>query len=335
MPLPLIPVLLGGAALIAGGYGAKKGYDAKKNFDQASRITDEAKTIYDKTMTSLQSVRVETESQLKNLGRIKCELYEKTLLRFVNVFQTIKNIDFSDLNLTSDLAIDECEFAEIRETALKMTDVLGGAAVSLTGGALAGIGAFGGAGLLATASTGTAISTLSGVAATNATLAWFGGGALAAGGLGMAGGMVVLGGVVAAPVLLVGGLMMSSKSESAVSDAYSNLDKAKGAVEVMKSARTAARAILRRAEEMQDVLEQLTIPFEDHVDDLADLSGFNTDYRTYSERERKLVGATCALAKTVKNVMETPIFDEEGRVTNASRDVIGKARDFVVSLSHM
>lgn len=46
-----------------------------------------------------------------------------------------------------------------------------------------------------TASTGTAISTLSGAAATKATLAWLGGGALAAGGLGVAGGVVVLGAI--------------------------------------------------------------------------------------------------------------------------------------------
>lgn len=42
------------------------------------------------------------------------------------------------------------------------------------------------------ASTGTAISTLSGAAATNAALAWLGGGALAAGGSGMAGGALLL-----------------------------------------------------------------------------------------------------------------------------------------------
>lgn len=54
---------------------------------------------------------------------------------------------------------------------------------------------------IGTASTGTAIGTLSGVAATNATLAWFGGGALAAGGAGMSGGMLVLGGIVAAPMI--------------------------------------------------------------------------------------------------------------------------------------
>ena len=45
------------------------------------------------------------------------------------------------------------------------------------------------------ASTGTSIASLSGAAATNATLAFFGGGSLAAGGLGMAGGTAVLGGL--------------------------------------------------------------------------------------------------------------------------------------------
>jgi hypothetical protein len=52
---------------------------------------------------------------------------------------------------------------------------------------MAGFAAFGSVGMLATASTGTAIGTLSGAAATNATLAWLGGGALSAGGFGMAG----------------------------------------------------------------------------------------------------------------------------------------------------
>lgn len=56
-------------------------------------------------------------------------------------------------------------------------------------------------GFAGSASTGTAISVLSGAAAYNATLAWFGGGALAAGGAGMSGGMMVLGGIVAAPVV--------------------------------------------------------------------------------------------------------------------------------------
>ncbi|WP_455353107.1 helix-turn-helix domain-containing protein [Streptomyces sp. SYSU K217416] len=74
----------------------------------------------------------------------------------------------------------------------------GGAAGAAVGGAAA-FGAFTAAALFGTASTGAAISTLSGVAATNATLALLGGGTLAAGGAGMAGGVLLLTGMVAAP----------------------------------------------------------------------------------------------------------------------------------------
>jgi len=58
--------------------------------------------------------------------------------------------------------------------------------------ATAGLIAF--ATTVGTASTGTAIASLSGVAAHNAALAWLGGGALSAGGAGMAGGAMVLSG---------------------------------------------------------------------------------------------------------------------------------------------
>lgn len=70
----------------------------------------------------------------------------------------------------------------------------------IVGGSMA-LGAWALVSAIGTASTGTAIGTLSGVAASNATLAWFGGGALAAGGAGMSGGMLVLGGIVAAPII--------------------------------------------------------------------------------------------------------------------------------------
>ncbi|MFI8364285.1 hypothetical protein ACIGD1_29510 [Streptomyces sp. NPDC085612] len=80
---------------------------------------------------------------------------------------------------------------------------VGGAAGAAVGGAAA-YGAFTAAAMFGTASTGAAISTLSGVAATNAALALLGGGTLAAGGAGMAGGILLLTGMVAAPVAALG-----------------------------------------------------------------------------------------------------------------------------------
>ncbi|GAA7811656.1 hypothetical protein HpMS14_10990 [Helicobacter pylori] len=56
---------------------------------------------------------------------------------------------------------------------------------------LAAYGAYTGVGMLASTAGGVAIAEISGVAATNATLAWLGGGVLSVGGFGMVGGMAV------------------------------------------------------------------------------------------------------------------------------------------------
>ena len=337
MPLPFIPLIIGGVALCTAGFGVKKGLDAKSNFSEASRVTEDAKKTYDKAKDALESVREETQQELVQLGEQKISLYQDGLLPFVKAFSKIKNIDFSDpdLSVDKDMIFTETDLAEIKKITLQMTSVLAGGAAALGGGALAGVGAFGGAGLLATASTGTAISSLAGVAATNATLAWFGGGALAAGGLGMAGGVVVLGGIVAAPVLAVGGFLLASKSQAVLDDAYSNKAKAEAAAEAMKAARTAARAILRRAEEIKDVLGDLATPFQDLIEDLQDIVQDDTDYRAYSEREKNIVRNSAAFAVTAKNILETPIIDEQGAVTKKSREVLKDVRSFLGKISAM
>lgn len=94
---------------------------------------------------------------------------------------------------------------------------------SLSTGGIAGAAAGGGAAALmtalGTASTGTALSSLSGAAFTHALLASFGGGSLASGGLGMAGGAVVLGSLVTIPALAIAGLVADKQIEKAYTKA--------------------------------------------------------------------------------------------------------------------
>lgn len=327
-------MIIGAAALFGAGVGVKKGLDAKEDFDRAERITNDARNTFDKAKDALERTRKDTREGLEKLGETKLDIYQNGLKPFVDALNKIKNIDFTDPNLAIDpnMIFNQNELREIRDISLKIADILAGGVTSLAGGALAGIGAFGGAGLLATASTGTAISTLSGVAATNATLAWFGGGALAAGGFGMAGGMAVLGGLVASPVLLVGGFLMASKAEQAVEDAYSNYEKAKASAEALETARTAARAIMKRVDEIHDVLQELKIPFMDTVEDLVNLVSEKTDYREYSKRECELVGVSSAFAVTVKKLLEVPVFDEDGAITAESKKMLKTASNFLYKL---
>ena len=334
MPLPFI---LAGAAIAAAGWGIKKGIDAKSDFDAAESINEDAQEIFDDAKRTLERRKEKTQNNLESLGRQKIRLSKDALDPFVKTFRQIKNVDYEGMDFQDEnLRVNSDEILEIQEVTIRMEEAVGGTAGALGSGALAGLAAYGSVGVLGTASTGTAIAGLSGAAATNATLAWLGGGSLAAGGFGMAGGAAVLGGIVAAPVLLVGGLLMASKAEAAVENALSNRFKAEAAAEDMKTAGAAALAIGRKANEVRKVLKRLQ---EDHLDsdlgDLQDIVSTNADYRTYNRPQKELVGRTLSLAVTAKNLAEAPLLEEDGSITKAIRETLRESRKFLQRLDGM
>lgn len=327
MPLPLL--LLGGAAVVAGLWGVKKGIDAAVDFSDAEDIDEDAKSIYASAENSLNDSRENTQNLLESLGRRKEGLYRNGIIPFVATFSRIKNVDFREIDVRDDLSPGdfESEILRVREVALQMEEALGGGAAALGSGALAGMAAYGGVGLLGAASTGTAISGLSGAAATNATLAWLGGGSLASGGLGIAGGTAVLGGIVAAPVLLVGGLMLASRAEEAKENALSNRAKSRSAAEAMKTAESATRAIGRKAAEVDRTLRRLDEDFlAPDLESLRDLVEEETDYRRYSRADKERVCRVASVAVTAKNLLEAPLLDEDGAITREIRQTLRRTR---------
>lgn len=186
---------------------------------------------------------------LKQLGSEKVFILENNMTAFLDTFTKIKNVDFREsegLLELSKLKIEEKDFVELKQLVNFAVSMAGGGVAGTAGGALAAFGAYGAAQALACASTGTAIASLSGVAATNATLAFFGGGSLAAGGLGMAGGTAVLGGLVAGPALLVMGFVTSSAAKKSLEQAKTNQLEAIQLAEQLHTASKQCEAIRRR-----------------------------------------------------------------------------------------
>ena len=191
MPLPFV---IAGFAVAAGFYGIKKGISAIRDRNSAREINDQANKIYDDAKKSLELCRERTNGKLEVLGQQKLLLYKETLSPFVETFSRIKNVNFDEKDTPSDCLeeVSTEEMMEIRELVLRMEEVTGGVVGSLATGTLTAVATYGGVGLLASASTGTAIASLSGAASTSATLAWLGGGSLATGGFGMVGGVIIL-----------------------------------------------------------------------------------------------------------------------------------------------
>ncbi len=93
----MLPIILAGAALTAG-YGAKKGKDAISNFKSAKKINKSAQKIYDDAYQNLEFAKLKARNSLESLGKLKFKLLKRSIIPFVETFQKIKNINYSDGN---------------------------------------------------------------------------------------------------------------------------------------------------------------------------------------------------------------------------------------------
>ena len=283
-----LPLLFIGAAVATGAVGGTKTIKAVSDNSKAGQINEIANQSIENARDELDRQRKEVGAALESLGKEKLAILEGNVTDFVTTFEKIKNIDFQSsigLEELKNLHIDQNTFRELKELGSFALGVAGGAAAGVAGGALTAVGAYGAAMTFASASTGTAISALSGAAATNATLAFFGGGSLASGGLGMVGGMYVLGGLVAGPALMVMGMITEAKSKEKLEKALSNKAQADEIVESLNAASVQCSAIRRRTYMFYNLLahlDSLFLPQVWKMQDIVETEG--VDYRAYTKK---------------------------------------------------
>lgn len=311
MPLPLL--MIGGAALV-GSFGVKKGYDAYSDLRKTKSLYKEGRDVSDQERKRLEDARASCTQDLEALGKLKLEIWDRQLGRFVCLFEELRNVDLQGAAGMDELGAGvEARLAEMQDVTRRVAEAVGGGAIAVSSGALIGVASYGGATMLATASTGTAISMLSGVAATNATLAWFGGGSLAAGGMGVAGGAAVLGGIVAAPVLAVGFTVLAVKARKNLAQAKSNVALHQLEAKQMRAATAIVEGIAKVAAQFREMLTRLDDYASEVLNDFEDLlDRRGSDYAEYTESERRIVHRAVVFAEGLKILLEAPLLDESG-----------------------
>lgn len=324
----MIPFLIGAAAVIAGIAGATKTVSAVSRLSDAKDIVRGSERRIERAERNREQAREKANETIERLGEDKLVILSGHMKTFVDEFQKLKNVDFRDsigLEELSDFQPNSPVLLELDAASSSAVDFsIGAVSGSIAGGAVA-LGAYGAVGALASASTGTAIAGLSGAAATNATLAWLGGGSLAAGGLGIAGGTAILGGIVAAPALLVAGMFMESKAEEAMAEAKSFRAESREFQEQCENNITLLKAITRRAEQIMEVMQKLDDRFENSITNLQNvIRKHGADWRTYGAQQKNLVGEAALLAKVLKILLDTPLLTENGTLTVESETILNK-----------
>ena len=172
---------------------------------------------------------------------------------------------------------------------------------------------------LATASTGTAISGLTGIAATNATLAWLGGGALAAGGGGMALGAVMLNVAVIGPTLLVAGITVKNRGTKARTEAEKHRTDVDIEVAQLDARDQLLRTVQSRVNEIELILTQLVAEAVAALD-LLESEPFDM------ERDAERLQKSLILVKSVRDVATAPVADEHGNLDQKTEEIAFKYR---------
>ena len=267
--------------------------------EKATDLTNKSTELYKTRDKAIKVVKI-VEERISKLAN-KPKEFETKLEEIIVEIQ-----NFEDKQLAITQAIKEAELASGSTAATASLSALG-----VTVATLGPTAAMGVATTFGVASTGTAISSLTGAAANSAALAWLGGGSLAAGGGGMAAGNAFL--AMAGPVGWgIAGLMLTASVGAGFFANKKNEEVAKEALDEQKKIELLIRQTEKSIIEIAELINLIEKQTEGIY--LANLSLIGKDYNLFTDDEKyqagSLVNSTLSLTSMINK--EIKINDESG-----------------------
>ena len=256
--------------------------------EEADNLANKSIELYQVRDKAIKVVKI-VEERINKLANKPKEF--ETKLEEIDV--EIQN--FEDKQIAISQSIKEAELASGSTAATASLSALG-----VTVATLGPTAAMGVATTFGVASTGTAISSLTGAAANSAALAWLGGGSVAAGGGGVAAGNAFL--ALAGPVGWgIAGVMLTASVGAGVVANRKNEEVAKEAIEEQKKIELLARQLKEKVIEVTELIELTEKQTEGIY--LANLSLTGMDYSLFTEDEKykagNLVNSTLSLTAMI------------------------------------
>lgn len=307
--------------------------DRKKSI-QTREEADALKADIEKTN---EAIKDDLNDELEEFGKYRLEALRSSVGRFLDCLERLnqksksKEYEFlTEIDLTVE-EIKEMESIDMKASdALKTLAVSGGfAAIGIVGTPMAVTGAVT---AMCAASTGTAISSLSGAAASNAVLAWLGGGTIASGGGGVAAGTLVLGAATATATVglavIAAGTLASRFYAKKNTEAEAYLAEVKVWAEQVQASWTVLAGVKKRINELHDLTEKLEERTRGELDKLESMIPvFNPNNQNHIKQFQQ-----CAiLAKSMSELAQTPVLDKDGNISEQSGLIVSKTEKILNS----
>ncbi|MEU9214311.1 hypothetical protein AB0D27_42165 [Streptomyces sp. NPDC048415] len=260
-------------------------------------------------------------------------LYDEALVPFRDVYQRLKHVDLVELAAVEMPTVgDEVGIEPRRPRKIAVPPAVrvlaGGAllvAVPLVVGHAAKAGPYRAVQTFCSASTGRAIKTLHGAAARNAVEAWFGRGPIAAGGGGRAAGKRMLDKIETDSANLTQKVIAKWQIQALEDSRQKKTRDLDRRETKTKMRQDEAPALHERSKDMQRVLQDLRSELVRRLPSFTTLVEACDDFTQYDSRQRAEVAAMVDLDGLAVMVMNCPIIDADGRMTEESGRVVADA----------
>jgi hypothetical protein len=308
------------------------GVQAYQDRELGIKIKDACEKVYKCASNLMEAKREELNSRIENFGAIRLKYLHATIGKFLGYLGDMKKLNKKqEYEIFDSVGINQASVAKMVQIDMKSSEVLSGTVTAAALGAVAMMGTpalvTGAVTALATASTGTAISALSGAAASNAVLAWLGGGAIAAGGGGVVAGEAVLASLTGAAT---GGVAIVAAGLIATSHYAKKLTKAKDfqretaiALAQMEEGWVIIDGISRRTDELQEITSELA---KKSIEQLEYLEPLVVDFDESDFYHVKTFQKNGLLIKSMRELAETPLLNEKGETSAESERIVVNTR---------
>ena len=306
------------------------GIQAVEDRKKSIKTREEADLLKAEIEVTNEALKDDLNDSLESFGKFRLEALSATVGKFLHCLEIMnQRAKGKEYEFLSEIDIMTEEIKEMKSVDMKASDALRTLAV---GGGFAAVGIIGTPAVVTgavtafcAAGTGTAISTLSGAAASNAVLAWLGGGTLAAGGGGVAAGTAILTAMTATATIglavVAVGTLASRFYAKKNTEAEAYLADVKVWAEQMQASWTILAGVKKRIVELHDLTGRLCEKAETEMNRLEELAPV---FDTNNEDHVKLFQQCAIMAKSMSELAQTPVLDADGNISEQSRIVASK-----------